>query len=1069
MSQPKRRSLPAKLTRPQARTLVPRERVFAMLDNPDARTIWIKAPAGAGKTSLASSWIQARGLTCLWAQLDAGDADPATLFHYLTLAGLQHAGPKDLLLPPLTPEFLPGMAVYARRFFEQLLGLYPEPFAVVLDNCHEVPTDAPFSSVLLPALFDSLPGHGRLLCLSRGPLPPAMVRWRLDPGFQQIGWEDVSFTDGEARHFAALVAPAPGAVVSHCNQYVQGWITGLKLLLRAGPGEIDRLANLSSAAPQALFDYFAEEVLQRSPLERREFLLRCAVLADMEGQTATVVTGRDDAATVLDQLYDERLFIERRSLPGGPSYRFHPLFRDFLLGRLEHDLGSTAVAQLKARAATALEQSGQLEAATLIALEGGDAALLARLILAQAPLLASQGRFSTLDRWLSAVPEAVRSGDGWLSYWFGVARSPSDPVRGRTHLEHAYHRFRASGDRPGMWLAAAAVIGNQFITWGAAPEEIQRWIGVFETLRAEEGGAVPEAIELQVFAPLCMMISHCPELPLSRHLAERARVLAPRLADPHQRCSIGGVAVGHLTWQGDEVSAWALIETLQRRGSDETQVTLASLTFDTWHSILLWTGSQHERCMQLLTPTRELCRRAGLGFFEWQMVWQQALCALSAGDYVLAYRFIREGLDLVNAEHVFVRQLCRGAEALSRGLAGEPAAGAAVARELMASGGFQDAPPTTAAMLCCFTASALLEAGALDEASACTARALELASRLPSDRWTFDASFLMAGIALERGLQELALDRLKEALRIGAARNFGGGVSLFQPDRTARLLALALREGVEPEYTRRLIRRRRLGPPRDLPPDGLWPIRLRVLMLGRFSVLVDDEPLRTTKSAARKPLEVLKALAGLGPTDVSLGTLGVSLWPELDGDAAHNACHVAIHRLRRILGDDSFIEVDRGVASLNQSEAWVDVEAFRRLAGRVRTSLSAGIRSASEVERLTRELLAVYPGHFLPGEDRPWAVGIREQLRTRFVRLAADLSVNLERSGAHDTAIELNRHGIELDPLAETFHRGLIRALQARGQKAEALEAFRRCRVLLRKGLNVEPSAETLALYARIH
>jgi two-component SAPR family response regulator len=134
----------------------------------------------------------------------------------------------------------------------------------------------------------------------------------------------------------------------------------------------------------------------------------------------------------------------------------------------------------------------------------------------------------------------------------------------------------------------------------------------------------------------------------------------------------------------------------------------------------------------------------------------------------------------------------------------------------------------------------------------------------------------------------------------------------------------------------------------------------------------------------------------------------------------------------------------------------------------VRTSLSAGSRSPFEVERLMRELLAVYPGHFLPGEDRAWAVGIREQLRTRFARLAADLSVILERSGAHDAAVELHRHGIELDPLAETFHTGLIRALLARGQKAEALEAFRRCRVLLRKGLNVDPSAETLALYARI-
>jgi LuxR family maltose regulon positive regulatory protein len=177
---------------------------------------------------------------------------------------------------------------------------------------------------------------------------------------------------------------------------------------------------------------------------------------------------------------------------------------------------------------------------------------------------------------------------------------------------------------------------------------------------------------------------------------------------------------------------------------------------------------------------------------------------------------------------------------------------------------------------------------------------------------------------------------------------------------------------------------------------------------------------------------------------------------------------VAIHRLRKVLGDESVIEVESGAVALKLSDAWVDVDVFRRLAGRVRASLSAGSCTRHEAERLTNELLVGYPGHFLPGEDRPWAVGIREQLRTRFVRLASDLSVVLEERGALQAAVDLNRHGIELDPLAEIFHRGLIRALAGSGRQAEALDAFRRCRALLQSSLNVPPSAETLALYTQI-
>jgi LuxR family transcriptional regulator, maltose regulon positive regulatory protein len=95
-------------------------------------------------------------------------------------------------------------------------------------------------------------------------------------------------------------------------------------------------------------------------------------------------------------------------------------------------------------------------------------------------------------------------------------------------------------------------------------------------------------------------------------------------------------------------------------------------------------------------------------------------------------------------------------------------------------------------------------------------------------------------------------------------------------------------------------------------------------------------------------------------------------------------------------------------------------------------------------------------------------VGVREHLRSRFVHLVMDLSTALERVGAPDAAIALNRHGIELDPLAEPLHRGVIRSLISLERKAEALEAFRHCRATLLAGLRVEPSAETFRLHARI-
>jgi DNA-binding SARP family transcriptional activator len=400
-------------------------------------------------------------------------------------------------------------------------------------------------------------------------------------------------------------------------------------------------------------------------------------------------------------------------------------------------------------------------------------------------------------------------------------------------------------------------------------------------------------------------------------------------------------------------------------------------------------------------------------------------------------------------------------------LAGHSKAGAHLARELLERENMANAP-SSAAYTRGFLTAALLEDGALDEAYHCGTAMLGLAERLPSDRWRFEAHMLLAGVELERDAEIAAVDRLKAALRIGRERNLRGGICLWQPVRAAKLLALSLRHGIEPDYVNRLIRHRNIAAPPQFDVLELWPTRLRVAALGRFGIWIEDEPLQLRQSAGRKPLEVLKALIGLGASDVSLASLGATLWPELEGAAAHNACHVAIHRLRKILRGESAIRIDYGLVTLNESDSWVDVEVFRRLARHIRAALAGGLRSASPLQGLAEQLLAAYPGHFLPGEERPWAVGVREQLRARFTHLAIDLSAALQRAGAVEAAIALNRRGIELDPMAETFHRELMRGLIALGRKAEALEAFRHCRATLLAGLRVEPSAETYSLHAQV-
>jgi ATP/maltotriose-dependent transcriptional regulator MalT len=77
----------AKLTRPKLHRVAPRERLFDTLDRCRERLLtWVSGPPGGGKTALLASYLQARKLAGLWYQIDAGDADLAAFFHYLSEA-----------------------------------------------------------------------------------------------------------------------------------------------------------------------------------------------------------------------------------------------------------------------------------------------------------------------------------------------------------------------------------------------------------------------------------------------------------------------------------------------------------------------------------------------------------------------------------------------------------------------------------------------------------------------------------------------------------------------------------------------------------------------------------------------------------------------------------------------------------------------------------------------------------------------------------------------------------------------------------------------------------------------
>ena len=239
-----------------------------------------------------------------------------------------------------------------------------------------------------------------------------------------------------------------------------------------------------------------------------------------------------------------------------------------------------------------------------------------------------------------------------------------------------------------------------------------------------------------------------------------------------------------------------------------------------------------------------------------------------------------------------------------------------------------------------------------------------------------------------------------------------------------------------------------------------WPFE--VFVLGRFQVLKDDAPILFSRRQQCKPLELLQALIAFGGTEVGAGNLSDALWPDSDGDAGYHALESTLYRLRQLLGAAGAVVMTGGKLTLDRRQIWVDLWAFE---SELRAATADDPNPAERLARL-REL---YLGNFLAHEaEKTWAVEKRQILHERFVRAISDFARCYEKRGLWKEAACVYQDGVEVDSLAEEFHRGLIMCHRRLGNYAAAVKAYGRCSELLLKTLGVQPSSATLALYQSI-
>ncbi len=402
------------------------------------RLTLISAPAGFGKTSLVSEWVdnlrflRPKGTRDLrvdvakesqivnrvaWLSLDEGDDDLTRFLTHLvaavqTMAPNFGAGVLGVLQSAPPPREPTGREAILTPLLNEMTTL-PDHCFLVLDDYHVL--EAKPIAMAVTFLLEHLPPQMHFVIVTREDPQLPLARYRAQGQLTELRAADLRFTAAEAAEFLHQVMglSLAAADIAALEDRTEGWIAGLQLAALAlqgtlsvqGRPDVPGFIRAFAGDHRYIVDYLVEEVLQRQPAPVRSFLLQTAILDRLNGPLCDAVTGQQEGSARLEALERGNFFVvpldDKRHW-----YRYHHLFAEVLHAHLVAEQPDQ-VSTLHRRASEWYEQHGSAADAIRHALAAEDFARAADLVELTVLAMSRSRQEATVLGWLKALPDEL--------------------------------------------------------------------------------------------------------------------------------------------------------------------------------------------------------------------------------------------------------------------------------------------------------------------------------------------------------------------------------------------------------------------------------------------------------------------------------------------------------------------------------------------------------------------------------------------------------------------------------------------------------------------------------------
>jgi LuxR family transcriptional regulator, maltose regulon positive regulatory protein len=380
----------------------------------NSQIVVVSAPAGFGKTTLLSCWLNSIETKAAWLSLDKYDSNLNGFWSYFigsVMTVLPETGKTTLgLINSDTPSPIESNLISLINEFSDI----KERITIVLDDYHLI--SEPKIHESLEFFLDHIPPNFQLVIASREDPNLSLSRFRVSGKLLEIRQKDLRFTNIETEDLLNKVYKLDLSKNACASLYqkTEGWIAGLMLAILSLKEDRnkERFITEFTGSHRFILDYLVDEVLSGLPEDIRDFMLKISVMEKFCPDVCQAVTKNPETLKHLKYIKANNLFLIPLDHQGN-WFRYHHLFREFLLKHLL-EKKKDDITNLHSKAFFWFKENGDIQQALNHSIKAKQFDRAARLLSQKAPELLDGYQDYLFIHFINQLPEEVAHGNATL-------------------------------------------------------------------------------------------------------------------------------------------------------------------------------------------------------------------------------------------------------------------------------------------------------------------------------------------------------------------------------------------------------------------------------------------------------------------------------------------------------------------------------------------------------------------------------------------------------------------------------------------------------------------------------